>query len=415
MRKKVCVGLFAGQGSWIAGLVVVALALTGCEFFDLDPLDPGDDNNTNGPGTNQQTPTGGNTSKCAVSAQNTPQGVPLAALTEAEDTVAGYGNALNEFWKLNACVYRADPGLYALVRQNAISYNIPPVIVYDPGLFERFWNEWRSHLPTMLIVAHEWGHQVQYANNAWYSTTFEYEQDADMRAGYYMGVQAQSDGSANVEDVGRLLKEFACTTGDPDSVPWFTEGAHGSCEQRANAVISGFNQGVRTSTIGRGALSQPGQAAPTAGSFEGTMLLRVTVVDAENIAVGQQNVPYDYDLTIGPDGRVIDEQGLGPLPDVGDQRIIPVRTGAYDFDILSTTTDFSFDDTATRYEATLRVDEGTINGLPVTGEGFSVDVFNLMSDGRLNVYMYDSLTLTTDTEVTFTMVIETMGILDRVE
>jgi hypothetical protein len=350
-----------------------------------------------------------------VSAEGTPQGVPVEALSTAEDTIVSYGDALNNFWaskgplKQPACVYSADPSIYAMVQQNAISYNIPPVVVYDPALFKRFWDNWKSDLPTMLIVAHEWGHQVQYSNNIQYGTSFEYEQDADQRAGYYMGTQAQRDGSANVEDVAKLLKEFACTCGDPDSVPWFAQGAHGSCEQRANAVISGFNQAIQTSTIGLGALSHPEEAAPTAGKWGGSARMRVTVVDDENISISQQNVPFDYEVTVGNDGKVTDEQENGPLPDVGQQQIIPVHTAVYDFDILSTTSKFSYDDTATRYEADLSVAEGTVNGVPVTGEGFSVDVFALLPDGQMNVYIYDSLTLTTETALTLTVVIETTG------
>jgi len=137
--------------------------------------------------------------------------------------------------------------------------------------------------------------------------------------------------------------------------------------------------------------------------------MRVTVVDDENISISQQNVPFDYEVTVGNDGKVTDEQENGPLPDVGQQQIIPVHTAVYDFDILSTTSKFSYDDTATRYEADLSVAEGTVNGVPVTGEGFSVDVFALLPDGQMNVYIYDSLTLTTETALTLTVVIETTG------
>ena len=421
MQRRVHRKRQPGRASiWTLAWASVALLLSGCDF--LGGLDEGNSDGHTPPG--QQTP-GGQTpsgsggssasAKCAVSAEGTPQGVPVEALSTAEDTIVSYGDALNNFWaskgplKQPACVYSADPSIYATVQQNAISYNIPPVVVYDPALFKRFWDNWKSDLPTMLIVAHEWGHQVQYSNNIQYGTSFEYEQDADQRAGYYMGTQAQRDGSANVEDVAKLLKEFACTCGDPDSVPWFAQGAHGSCEQRANAVISGFNQAIQTSTIGLGALSHPEEAAPTAGKWGGSARMRVTVVDDENISISQQNVPFDYEVTVGNDGKVTDEQENGPLPDVGQQQIIPVHTAVYDFDILSTTSKFSYDDTATRYEADLSVAEGTVNGVPVTGEGFSVDVFALLPDGQMNVYIYDSLTLTTETALTLTVVIETTG------
>lgn len=180
-------------------------------------------------------------------------------------------------------------------------------------------------------------------------------------------------------------------------------------------MISGFGQAVQTSTIGYGALSQPEAPAPTAGHWAGSLRMQVTVVDDESITVSQQDVPYEYDVTIGADGKVTDEQGNGPLPDEGQQQLIPVHTDVYDFDITSTTTKFTFDDTATRYEADLRVDAGTVSDVPVTGDGFEVDTYALLSDGGMNVYLYDLLTLTTETDVTLTVVIETLGTLSQAE
>jgi hypothetical protein len=405
---------------WTLTGLAVALLVSGCDLVSL-----GDDTgNAQTPDQNTPTNTGGNgggggSAQCAVTSNSAPQGVPAQALSVADDTLAGYGDALNTFWakqlKSDACLYRADPTLYPQVQQNAISYSYPPVVIYDPSLFQRFTTQWSCELPTRLILAHEWGHQVQYAAGAQYQTTFEYEQDADQRAGYYMGTQAQLDGSANVEQVASLLKEFACSIGDPDSIPWFTQGAHGSCQQRADAVITGFNQAVQTSTVGLGALSRPDEAAPTAGHWTGSINMHVTVVDEDHISVSQQNEPYDYEVTIADDGKVSDEQGNGPLPDIGGQQIIPVHTTVYDFDIVSTTTKFSYDDHATRYEADLSVTEGTVSDVPVTGDGFSVDVYNLLSDGSMNVYLYDSITLTTGTGITLTVVIETTGTLNRAD
>jgi hypothetical protein len=240
-------------------LLVAALGpLGGCELGATGADGNGDT------GGNTPADTSGSRAKCAVSSQATPSNVPIDALSQADDTIAAYGDDLNAFWGVDACVFKADTGRYPTVQQNAISYSYPPTVVYDPALFERFVADWHSDLPTKLIVAHEWGHQYQYANSLQASTTFEYEQDADQRAGYYLGTLAQKQGTAKLADVAALLKQFACSTGDPDSVPWFTEGAHGSCTQRANAVTSGFDQAVNTSTVGRGALSNPSAPAPMA-------------------------------------------------------------------------------------------------------------------------------------------------------
>jgi len=63
----------------------------------------------------------------------------------------------------------------------------------------------------------------------------------------------------------------------------------------------------------------------------------------------------------------------------------------------------------------LEVESGTVNDVPVTGTGISVNVFVRQEDGSLNVYMYDSLTLTPETGEDVTIVIETMGIIEEVE
>jgi hypothetical protein len=384
-------------------LLVAALSpLGGCELGETGPDGTGNtDGNTPGNGA-------GSGAKCAVSSQATPSGVPVNALSQADDSIAAYGDDLNTFWSVNACVFKADTALYPTVQQNAISYSYPQTIVYDPALFERFWQDWGSELPTKLIVAHEWGHQYQYAHNFQYSTTFEYEQDADQRADYYLGTLAQKQGTAKLADVADLLKRFACSTGDPDSVPWFTEGAHGSCMQRANAVSGGFDQAVSTSTVGRGALSNPSAPAPTAGVWTGTIELAVTVIDEDGIATSK-GVTDSYSFTIDANGKVSDENGTGALPDVGAEKVTAIETTKLNFDIVSTTKAVSFDDTATRYDADLRVDGGTIGDVVVTGTGAESDVLALLSDGRLNVYLHESLTLTTEAGITVTIVIETTG------
>ena len=396
----------------VRAVILLAAALGplgGCDLGNALPDGNGDttgdaDGNTSG---------GGSGAQCAVSSQATPAGVPMDALSQADNTIAGYGDALNEFWAVNACVFKADTGRYPTVQHNAISYSYPPTIVYDPALFERFVADWHSDLPTMLIVAHEWGHQYQYAHSVQYSTTFEYEQDADQRAGYYLGTVAQKSGSAKLSDVANLLSQFACSTGDPDSVPWFTQGAHGSCTQRANAVTSGFNQAATSSTVGRGALSNPGAPAPVAGLWTGPITLHVTVIDDEGIATSRNDVSEDYSFTIDGNGKITDENGVGPLPAVGQEKVTPIQTSKLDFDVISTTKAVSFDDSATRYDMDLRVDSGTVGDVAVTGTGSESDVLALLPDGSLNVYLYESLALTTETGITITIVIETTGTMTR--
>jgi hypothetical protein len=110
---------------------------------------------------------------------------------------------------------------------------------------------------------------------------------------------------------------------------------------------------------------------------------------------------------------VTDENGVGPLPDVGQEKVTPIHTSKLSFDVISTTKAVSFDDTATRYDMDLRVDAGTVGDVAVTGTGSESDVLALLPDGRLNVYLYESLALTTETGITVTIVIETTGTMTR--
>ena len=360
-------------------------------------------------GSNTQlNPPTGTTAECAVDWQTTPPGVPAQALYRAADEVLGRGGSLNQFWGLDTCVFACDKDQYPNVARNAISFS-QGTVIYDPGLFQEFNQRFGSNSGTLFFTAHEWGHQVQFHSGAFSgATSAQMEADADVRAGYFLGSVAQQDGSADVSQIANLFGQLACATGGSDTPTYFDPYAHGSCQTRMNNLIAGFNQAMRDSPLGRGQRANPALPAQTSGSWAGQLVVKISVVDDSGV-VASDSAPFDYWFVIGSDGRILDDMGTGPMPELGQQKFTPVRTDELDLDIVATTTAFSFDDSASRYEMSLEVARGAVTGIPVTGTGYETDVFTILPDGRINIYVFDLLTLTADNGNSVTLVLESTG------
>ena len=385
------------KGRFVLLMAIIATGIVGC------------DGNV---ATNEPTVTAAD---CQISYETRPQNVPLEAMYAASDTVAGYGTSLNRYWNLTSCVFSVDTTLAPNCKNNAISYSYPPVVIYDSEFFAADVQKWGRELPNLIIIAHEWGHQYQYAKNLFTPNdyTIYVELDADTKAGQYIGWLAQTQGVTNVAEIAGLLKQYACSLADPEGLPWWDPQAHGSCEQRAGAIEKGFKDGTRNSTIGRGVVADPQAPASTAGTWSGTMTIYVTVIDEQTGIAVSQTATDNYYVTIGDNGKITDDMGQGPSPDVGQSKTTPLTDESMDMDLIYTVTDFSYDDQATRYEGDLSVEEGTVDNISVTGTGSSTDTYMLLADGRMNVYSYNSLTLTGDTGNKATLVVEGTAILTR--
>ena len=142
---------------------------------------------------------------------------------------------------------------------------------------------------------------------------------------------------------------------DPEGFPSWDPQAHGSCEQRAGAIEKGFKDGIRNSTIGRGAVADPQAPASTAGTWSGTMTVYVTVIDEQTGIAVSQTAADNYYVTIADNGKITDDMGQGPAPDVGQSKTTPLTDESMDIDLIYTVTAFSYDDQATRYPGLGRV------------------------------------------------------------
>jgi len=359
----------------------------------------------------------GSSADCLVTTETTPSFMPASSLSRASDLILTVGDDLNGFWDVDACVFAADAVQVPEIQGNAFAVNSPPTVAYDPMFFDDLVNRWGNETPVLVVIAHEWGHEVQYAYNLFPpdAYTFDLEQDADWRAGYYLGSVALTEGVTNFGEISQVLAEFACSLGDPEGYPWYASGAHGSCEQRAQAIVAGFDEAVNSSSLGREPRTSPGSPAPMAGTWEGPLTLYVTVVQDEQPVAPTESIAGDYWFTAGEDGRIVDDFGTGPVPDVGQERAYPFQSGDLALDMHWTNEATSFDDDAIRYDWSVIIPQGVLSGsTPVSGYGFATDVFVFESQNQLRYYSYVSLTLVTfDCSTQATVVIESLADMTR--
>jgi hypothetical protein len=109
--------------------------------------------------------------------------------------------------------------------------------------------QWKQHgdFAVVTIIAHEWGHTIQsllgVLNTGGY--TIDLELQADCFAGAY--AQYANTRSLNVRLDESDIREGATAlfyAGDPDGTPWWDSQAHGTGDQRMQAFVDGFEQGV---------------------------------------------------------------------------------------------------------------------------------------------------------------------------
>ena len=118
---------------------------------------------------------------------------------------------------------------------NAISYSTGK-IYYGEGIFKDAKFKDNSNLINVLVLAHEYGHQLQYAFNlpsVNESTARPNELEADGMAGYYL---RRGYGKTTYESIATAY-EFAFSIGDTYTT---SSGHHGTPAQRRSAVRLGF-------------------------------------------------------------------------------------------------------------------------------------------------------------------------------
>jgi predicted metalloprotease len=162
---------------------------------------------------------------------------------------------LNYFWQsgVTACACDVD-SLASGCYRNAVVYGGPGYgyIFYDRNLLNSM-DASGSTLPADFVMAHEFGHNIQIGLGLPSSGGKYKELQADCLGGYYVGFRIRRN-LATQSDVVRTFST-ACGLGDPTFSPWWVQGAHGTCTERAAALQAGI--------AGYLAGAKPGQACPS--------------------------------------------------------------------------------------------------------------------------------------------------------
>ncbi len=149
---------------------------------------------------------------------------------------------INSVWQssITACPCNTDAYYYGSCNGNAFFYPTSPgYVFYDSNLLNYMVDRTGRTLASAIVLAHESGHAIQYARGISFPLSISTELSADCFAGYWLGV-LQCRG---VTDMSSMMDAFyvACMFADPTGYPWFAAGAHGSCDQRVNAMQRGKN------------------------------------------------------------------------------------------------------------------------------------------------------------------------------
>lgn len=96
----------------------------------------------------------------------------------------------------------------------------------------------------VVVVAHEFGHHVEAELKIWHGEVYsiQLELEADCLAGVYTQ-DAESRGLIEPGDIDAAMALMA-VIGDPDGVSVYDPSAHGTAEERAEAFLNGYNDGL---------------------------------------------------------------------------------------------------------------------------------------------------------------------------
>jgi hypothetical protein len=117
---------------------------------------------------------------------------------------------------------------------------------YPYRFMDQQWKQF-GDFAVVTIIAHEWGHTVQSLLGA--LNTGGYTIDLELQADCFAGAYASyaNSESLNIRLDESDIREGAVAlfnAGDPDGTPWWDSQAHGTGDQRVQAFVDGFEQGV---------------------------------------------------------------------------------------------------------------------------------------------------------------------------
>lgn len=183
-----------------------------------------------------------------VQAGIAPTGPPYYECLPPDSTTLEIVEDLNTFWQssIYPCVCGAVTPLGPYCAGNAFAHSSAyGYIYYDYNVLGQFQSIGDgSLLAPAWLLAHEAGHlfQLRSGLNTTYNFTIESELAADCFAGYFIGWLA-CNGEVNEADVYAAMSA-ACSFADPQGLPWFNASAHGDCDMRVAATLSGLNSYV---------------------------------------------------------------------------------------------------------------------------------------------------------------------------
>jgi len=188
-----------------------------------------------------------------VEAMTPEQMVNFVAL---EAFVAFIAEDLNTFWDRSFRVFRAPylaPMSVELYTEpietpcgpaelnNAFYCPVTHSIFYD-GNFLNVKGTSIGDFAVAVVIAHEFGHAVQALLGLLGGFTIQLELQADCMAGAFTKY-AKSFGLLTETDLDEAF-DLLALIGDPEGIPFFIPGAHGTDEQRNAAFMAGFGEGV---------------------------------------------------------------------------------------------------------------------------------------------------------------------------
>ncbi|MEM8860348.1 MAG: neutral zinc metallopeptidase [Chloroflexota bacterium] len=127
------------------------------------------------------------------------------------------------------------------LNNNAFYTSAGHYIGYDLDLMESSLSRHGDFAP-VAIMAHEWGHLVQANLGIRQEYTILQELQADCLAGAY-GTYLEERGNLEEGDLEEGLRQMFAI-GDSPNTPWFHPNAHGTGEQRYDAFLNGYENGV---------------------------------------------------------------------------------------------------------------------------------------------------------------------------
>ena len=140
---------------------------------------------------------------------------------------------------------RADP------EQEAAFYCVIDQTIYYSAAFRSSVESQIGDFAWVIVVAHEWGHHIQAQlgfdlgagpDRATEAPPIELEHQADCLAGAYAR-DAEQTGWLDAGDIDEALA-MTKISGDPPGTAWDQPGAHGSGDERTDAFLKGYSQGL---------------------------------------------------------------------------------------------------------------------------------------------------------------------------